>query len=302
MSENTSGNTGRLPDASIETNVFHNVNLGNNASNSPMNVSVNAPANASAEAAANASANAPANAETALPETAANAANPANENSSPENNSPLRESEYPVANSVSTTKTGKPLSVAQSDLQRLRSETLSDMRKSYAERFGDSSLYPKPPKAKAYHAAGLTTIRKRDGEAAYDRALKDIMDKNDPMLGTNGKSQLTMTRKSKKNPLNASANVTRNAPRNAANIGATNTAISSIEEMGRTAKGLIDTMMQTSKTLARELSKTGNTAALAQVSSMAKTLKYRKQGPRASRKAPLFTVPEEGNNSANATA
>jgi hypothetical protein len=181
------------------------------------------------------------------------------------------------------TKTGKPLSAKQTNLQKLRSETLSDMREKYAERFAG---YDKPPKAKAYHAAGLTTVRQRDGEAAYSAALRDIMDKNDPRLGKNGKSTFTTTRKSKKNAKNMTRSIipTMNT---AANRAATNRAISSIEDMGRTAKGIIDTIVQASKDISRELGKSGNTAALTQLS---KTMKKGKKS-----KAPLSTI-YEGNN------
>lgn len=190
--------------------------------------------------------------------------------------------EEPVRSAM--TKTGKPLSAKQTNLQKLRSETLSDMREKYAERFAG---YDKPPKAKAYHAAGLTTVRQRDGEAAYTAALNDIMDKNDPRLGTNGKSTFTATRKSKKNAKNITRSIipTMNT---AANRAATNRAISSIEDMGRTAKGIIDTIVQASKDISRELGKSGNTAALTQLS---KTMKKRKKN-----KAPLSTI-YEGNNS-----
>jgi hypothetical protein len=197
--------------------------------------------------------------------------------------------------SVKTTKTGKPLSAKQTDLQRLRSETLADMREKYAERF---SGYNKPPKAKAYHAAGLTTVRQRDGEAAYIAALNDIMDKNDSKLGTNGKSTFAATRRAKKPVMNTarsiipSINMTvKNARLNtAANRDATNRAISSIEDMGRTAKGIIDTIVQASKDMSRELGKSGNTTALNQLSKSMKVKKPKKS------KAPLSTV-YEGNNS-----
>ena len=190
--------------------------------------------------------------------------------------------EEPVRSAM--TKTGKPLSAKQTNLQKLRSETLSDMREKYAERFAG---YDKPPKAKAYHAAGLTTVRQRDGEAAYTAALNDIMDKNDPRLGTNGKSTFTATRKSKKNAKNITRSIipTMNT---AANRAATNRAISSIEDMGRTAKGIIDTIVQASKDISRELGKSGNTAALKQLS----TMKLKK----GKKTKPLSTI-YEGNNS-----
>jgi hypothetical protein len=171
------------------------------------------------------------------------------------------------------------------------------MREKYAERFAG---YEKAPKAKAYHAAGLTTVRQRDGEAAYTAALKDIMDKNDPKLGTNGKSTFSTMRKSKKtmnttrniipkmNTANASMNTT-NARMNTANRNATSRAIASIEDMGRTAKGIIDTIVQASKDISRELGRSGNTTALRQLSSTMKVKRGKKTKP-------LSTI-YEGNNS-----
>jgi len=184
----------------------------------------------------------------------------------------------PPAPNVTTSVSG--LSVKQAELQAARAATLEDMRAKYAQRFSNTSVYPKPPKAKAYHASGLTTIRKRDGEAAYQTALKDIMDKNDPAMGNNGMSQLSMTRKKKKT---AAMNTVRNTLRNnsymppvntvkantAANRGTASVLTDSIKSMGSTAKELIDTMISTTNALAHELAKTGNTAGLTQVSNMA---------------------------------
>jgi hypothetical protein len=190
------------------------------------------------------------------------------------------------------TKTGKPLSAKQTNLQRLRSETLADMREKYAERFAG---YDKPPKAKAYHAAGLTTVRQRDGEAAYTAALKDIMDKNDPKLGTSGKSTFSTMRKSKKTSMNTTRNiipkmntVVNTVVNTVANRNATSRAIASIEDMGRTAKSIIDTIVQASKDMSRELGRSGNTTALKQLS----TLKVK----RGKKTKPLSTI-YEGNNS-----
>jgi hypothetical protein len=226
-------------------------------------------------------------------------------------------------------KSGKPLSAAQSDLQRLRSETLEDMRQKYAERFGNSSLYPKPPKAKAYHASGLTSIRQRDGESAYQAALKDIMDKNDPMLGTNGVSQMSLTRKSKKPRANVSANVRNNsartnvansarmnvansarmnavnAPNSSVNRGAMNTMIASVHEMGTTAKQLIDAMINTNRIITQQLSKTNSAASIVQLSNTVANITQKAKKPRARvsrKKAPLSAVPEETSaNMANGT-
>jgi len=231
-------------------------------------------------------------------------------------------------------KSGKPMSAKQSDLQRLRSETLEDMREKYSERFGNTSMYPKPPKAKVYHASGLTSIRQRNGEEAYKTALNRIMDTNDPLKRTNtsstaaanssmGKNMFKSTAKkgkSKKNvTVNASANASANsfmpsqlsaAANSSMNRGSTNTIIQSIETMGSSAKGLIDTMISTSKALARELAKTGNVSAMSQLASVANnsarsTAKpKRSRAKRSTQKAnALSSIPEEtsanmGSNSA----
>jgi hypothetical protein len=160
------------------------------------------------------------------------------------------------------------------------------MRTKYANRFGDSAKYPKPPKAKAPMAAKLTKIRQEQGESAYESAMKNMMDEDDPLLGTNGKSRLSMravTQRKKKansaraalgsNPalgaLNSGMNSMAAAPLTAQSRNASNAVVESIAEMGKTAKGLIDTMIQTSKEMARGLAKSGNTAALTNASNIA---------------------------------
>ena len=198
------------------------------------------------------------------------------------------ESLMPSAAASTMSKSGKSLSAKQANLQRLRSETLADMREKYAERFAG---YEKQPKAKAYHAAGLTTVRQRDGEAAYTAALNDIMDKNDPKLGRNGKSVFSTSRKVKKTAANTTRNIIpkMNTVMNTANRNATSRAIASIEDMGRTAKGIIDTIVQASKDISRELGRSGNTTALKQLSSTMKVKRGKKSKP-------LSTI-YEGNNS-----
>ena len=177
-----------------------------------------------------------------------NSSTPANENSSV-STEPFGASEAPASNasavaapsafpvpvpvSMSMSKSGKPMSTKQSDLQKLRAETLDDMRQKYAARF---SGYDKPPKAKAYHAAGLTTIRQRDGETAYTAALNKIMNSNDPRMGSNGKSLSTAARKTaasarktaKAGP-NASANTRRNNNRMASALRQNNTNWQNVE-------------------------------------------------------------------------
>ena len=237
-------------------------------------------------------------------------------------NASVNASVVPTISAMS--KSGKPMSAKQSDLQRLRSETLEDMREKYSERFGNSSMYPKPPKAKAYHASGLTSIRQRNGEEAYKTALNRIMDANDPLKRANssstaaanssmGRNMFKTTAKkgkSKKNAtMNASANASANsfmpsqlsaAANSSMNRGSTNTIIQSIETMGSSAKGLIDTMISTSKALARELAKTGNVSAMSQLASVANnsarsTAKpKRSRAKRSTQKASaLSSIPEE---------
>jgi len=228
---------------------------------------------------------------TAEPDTVVNANADANANAN---------ANADAAPATTMSKKGKPMSVKQADLQRLRSETLADMRAKYAERFAD---YPKPPKAKAYHAAGLTTIRQRNGESAYNAALNKIMNANNAKKGNSGVSALTASRKAKKasivlrnnttkktvypkTVLNASVNV-------AANNSAKRIITSSIEDMGRTAKGLIDTIVKASKSLSQEVAKTGRTSTLKQ---MSKTLKNSSMNTTKKNARPLKTVYENNSN------
>jgi hypothetical protein len=142
-------------------------------------------------------------------------------------------------------------------------------------------------------AAKLTKVRQEQGESAYKRAMKNMMDEDDPLLGTNGKSRLAMravTQRKKKansakaalgsnsalgalnsrmNSMAAATVAPAAAPLTAQSRNASNAVVESIAEMGRTAKGLIDTMIQTSKEMARGLAKSGNTAALTNASNIA---------------------------------
>ena len=302
--EEEAANTGVVPPApSGNENAFENVNLNGNAevSENLGEVGSSEPVESAQEPSASANVNA-----SIIP----------------------NESVVPTMSAMS--KSGKPMSAKQSDLQRLRSETLEDMREKYSERFGNTSMYPKPPKAKVYHASGLTSIRQRNGEEAYKAALNRIMDANDPLKKGNsstaaansgmGKNMFkTTTLKKSKSKKNASANASANsfmpsqltaAANSSMNRGSTNTIIESIETMGSSAKGLIDTMISTSKALARELAKTGNVSAMSQLASVANnsarvTAKpKRSRGKRTTKKSTgLSSIPEEtsanmGNNSA----
>jgi hypothetical protein len=270
--EDKNGNTGEAP--AITKNdmdgEFENVNVG------------------TGESVATANAGPLATAEPIESNSNSNSSSSSNSNSSPEKEvvEPLNSAPPSVAASSK-----KGLSVKQSAVQRLRAETLDDMRSKYAERFSNTAKYPKPPKAKAPMAAKLTKLRQEQGEAAYNSALRSMMDEDDPLLGPGGKSRLAMRavtqRKKKANAVKGlnmgsvnmgSVNVGRSLnsvmppsikSNVAANRGSTALIIESITEMGATAKGLIDTMMTTSKQLAKELAKSGNSAALSQLSNMA---------------------------------
>ena len=300
--EEEAANTGVVPPApSGNENAFENVNLesGNNAAATENigEVGSSEPVESAQEPSASANVNA-----SIIP----------------------NESVVPTMSAMS--KSGKPMSAKQSDLQRLRSETLEDMREKYSERFGNTSMYPKPPKAKVYHASGLTSIRQRNGEEAYKAALNRIMDANDPLKKGNsstaaansgmGKNMFkTTTLKKSKSKKNASTNSFMPSQLTAAanssmNRGSTNTIIESIETMGSSAKGLIDTMISTSKALARELAKTGNVSAMSQLASIANNSARVTAKPKRSRakrttqkSSSLAAIPEEtsanmGSNSA----
>lgn len=265
-SENGDGNTGIAPPVTTD-NVnaqFENVNIGTGES-----VATNAPV-----------------------EESVGTSEPIISNA-PMDEAPAEEEEDMAAAAAAaapapSTGTKRGLSDKQSAVQKLRAETLDDMRGKYANRFGNSAKYPKPPKAKAPMAAKLTKIRQEQGESAYERAMKNMMDDDDPLLGTNGKSRLAMravTQRKKKansarsalgsNSVPSALNSRMNsmaataAPLTAQSRNASAAVVESIAEMGRTAKGLIDTMIQTSKEMARGLAKSGNTAALTNASNIA---------------------------------
>jgi hypothetical protein len=266
-SENRDGNTGIAPPVTTDNMnaQFENVNIGTGES-----VATNAPVEESVGTSEPIISNAPMEESLAEEE---------------------KEDDAPAAAAEPSTGTKRGLSDKQSAVQKLRAETLDNMRAKYANRFGNSAKYPKPPKAKAPMAAKLTKIRQEQGESAYERAMKNMMDEDDPLLGTNGKSRLAMRavtqRKKKANSaraalgsnsalsaLNSRMNsmapaAATAAPLTAQSRNASAAVVESIAEMGRTAKGLIDTMIQTSKEMARGLAKSGNTAALTNASNIA---------------------------------
>jgi hypothetical protein len=110
--------------------------------------------------------------------------------------------------------------------------------------FGDDK---KAPKAKMYHAAGLLTIRERDGDEAYAAKLQEYINANRGKY--NGKTR-------KASPANAPANANAStaapivrSPVSAAESG--KTIIRSIESMASKVKEMVDTMVSTTKTLVK---------------------------------------------------
>jgi len=149
------------------------------------------------------------------------------------------------------TTSGYVMSAKAKDLQSRRKALLEDMRKEYAAVFGDDK---KAPKAKAYQAAGLLTIRERDGEDAYKAKLKEYISANQ------GKYSGTHSKTSKVVKVPSSA-VVLNSPRNVTAKNSRALVISSINTMGASAKELIDNIISTTKALAHSTS--GDMTALA---------------------------------------
>jgi len=176
--------------------------------------------------------------------------------------SPAKEEPVSAPAATGVSKSGKPLSSAQASLQERRAKTLEDMRAAYTEAFGDDK---KAPKAKAYHAAGLTTIRERDGESAFQAKLQEYIAENSSKYtgrttkkATAAPKSSAVSRKASARPVN-SAQLLNSAARTA-NANSAARLIESIEGMGATARELIQTMVATTKALAKELSKTNSSA------------------------------------------
>ena len=137
------------------------------------------------------------------------------------------------------------MSAKAKDLQERRKTLFKEMQAEYAKIFGDDK---KAPKAKMYHAAGLLTIRERDGEDAYKAKLQEYIQANQ------GK-YTTKTRKVNNTPAPAAApeSVTGSpivaSPASAAESG--KTIIRSIESMASKVKEMVDTMVSTTKTLVK---------------------------------------------------
>jgi hypothetical protein len=137
------------------------------------------------------------------------------------------------------------MSAKAKNLQSRRLALLEDMRAEYSKVFGDDK---KAPKAKAWQAAGLLTIKEKQGDAAYKARLQEYINENQRKY--NGKTQKaprsTKPVKSVKPlPVNSSAVSVPNIAGNSRAI-----VIKSINTMGETVKGLVDTIISATKSLA----------------------------------------------------
>lgn len=135
---------------------------------------------------------------------------------------------------------GYVMSAKAKDLQERRKALFKEMQAEYAKVFGDDK---KAPKAKMYHAAGLLTIRERDGDEAYAAKLQEYIDTNRGKY--NGKTR-------KASPAAAASSngapIVR-SPVSTAESG--KTIIRSIETMASKVKEMVDTMVSTTKTLVK---------------------------------------------------
>jgi hypothetical protein len=185
-----------------------------------------------------------------VPQVNGNVATAAAENTSPENtataapeNAATAAPENTAAAAPENTATAAPavsgyvMSAKAKDLQERRKALFKEMQAEYAKVFGDDK---KAPKAKMYHAAGLLTIKEREGDAAYTAKLQEYIDANRGKY--NGKTR-------KAAPANTAAAANTAAPASAAESG--RTIIRTIESMASKVKEMVDTMVSTTKTLVK---------------------------------------------------
>jgi len=182
------------------------------------------------------------NVATAEPAAENNTAAPAAENNTaaPAQNNTAAPAQNNTAAPVPVTTSGYVMSAKAKDLQERRKALFKEMQGEYAKVFGNDK---KAPKAKMYHAAGLLTIRERDGEDAYQAKLQEYIQANQ------GK-YTTKTRKVNNTaaaPESVTGSPTVASPVSAAESG--KTIIRSIESMASKVKEMVDTMVSTTKTL-----------------------------------------------------
>ena len=144
------------------------------------------------------------------------------------------------------TTSGYVMSAKAKDLQTRRKALFEEMKQEYAKVFGDDK---KAPKAKMYHAAGLLTIKERDGDEAYMAKLQEYIDANRGKYTnkTRKVSPSAAPAAAANSPGTASPIV--RSPESAAESG--RTIIRTIETMANKVKEMVDTMVSTTKTLVK---------------------------------------------------
>jgi len=150
---------------------------------------------------------------------------------------PVENTAAPVQEAPPVTTSGYVMSVKAKDLQERRKALFKEMQAEYAKVFGDDK---KAPKAKMYHAAGLLTIKERDGDAAYAAKLQEYIQANQGKYGNK-------TRKVEKSANTSVATVANTS--SPAESG--KTIIRTIETMAAKVKEMVDTMVSTTKTLVK---------------------------------------------------
>ena len=236
--ENMSGNksSGAAENASAESGATENASAQSGATE---NASAQSGATENASAESGAAENA--SAESGATENAS-AQSGATENASAagEANKSVSQSKPAAAAAVAPLSTsGYIMSQKAKDLQARRKALLVEMQAEYAKVFGDDK---KAPKAKAYHAAGLLTIKERDGNAAYQAKLQEYIAEN----------QRKFQGKTAKAPKVSSAvSLPASAPKNATAKSASShsAAVRSIEAMGASINTMVEKMIAKAKSL-----------------------------------------------------
>lgn len=223
-------------------NQFENVNAASPEQNFAAGMNVSASGGvAESGPAPEVSGPAPENANNATPENATpENATPESANNSVESaataSGPADETEAPAA---PVTTSGYVMSAKAKDLQERRKALLEDMRAEYAKVFGDDK---KAPKAKAWQAAGLLTIKEKQGEEAYKAKLQEYIASNQSKYS--GKTQKAPKTAPKAPSFNSSAVSIAATPGNSREV-----IIKSVQTMSETVKGLMDTIMTATRSL-----------------------------------------------------
>jgi len=153
---------------------------------------------------------------------------------------PVENTAAPAQEAPPVTTSGYVMSAKAKDLQERRKALFKEMQAEYARVFGDDK---KAPKAKMYHAAGLLTIKERDGDAAYSAKLQEYIQANQGKYGNK-------TRKVEK-PANNANNSAATVANTSSPAESGKTIIRTIETMAAKVKEMVDTMVSTTKTLVK---------------------------------------------------